>query len=1664
MFSNTWNPEDTPMAHPFSNYMTDPSRSVRVFLSSTFRDMQQERDHLNTIVLPRLRAKARARAVDLTWVDLRWGITENQSKSGEVVRLCLKEIDHCVPFFVGLLGHRYGWVPKHGELSPKTTKDFEFVSEMVERKCSVTEMEIVYGVLDRPDMHDKAFFYEASQENSISKGGESVEPPGSEAGEKQENLKRCVQVTLAAVGRVANTYESVAQLGEQLEHDFGNFLNQRFPAREAPDSVEQGFIAHAVFARTRLRTWIGGAPLLRALDDALEKVNTVLVTGDSGLGKTALLANWLKTHAQTDALFFFCGGAPASVRSEDLLLLWSERLRTILLEWGVSVIPDKNFNHPDVFQELLLLVPQNRHLWLVLDAVNQLTDAGSLSWWPKQIPAHIRVLMSTLPGKQQDLLSKRGYAEVTVVPMDIQWRRRLLRIKLGKHGKRIKKSFEDLIFNDHDSNKNPLMLCTLVEELITFGSHEDLESRIKWYSETDSIDRFFGRVLERIGGIEGADNVLPLIGASRWGLSEAEIRIFTGLDPLGWATLHEHLRPHLVDRNGLLGFFHDYIRQAVKFRYFHADGLHRSWHSTLADQFDALSQSGDEVLARRGFAELLLHLIEAERWPDAFAHLMDFHWLMEACRVGALESIIEGWLKVSQHAPTEYRKDPYAIYAEFFREHAHLLRKIIPDWGTDRILFQLAIEHADDSPLTIQAEKFLVDCHVNWHWLRDTWREPHTLRNRCTAVMEHMAEVNGALALQDGRILSWSTDHTLRIWDANTGECLHILEGHKKDVTGAKLMQNGLVLSWSHDQTLRIWDTNTGECLRVLAGHSMFVWGSLVLPDGRILSWSGDNTLRIWDSNSGQCLFVLEGHTHIVKDSLVMQNGHILSWSYDNSLRIWNADTGTCIQLLSGHNKEVNGALTLSDDQIISWSNDNTLRIWDTSTGACLQVLEGHAEGVTGALALPKGRILSWSWDKTLRIWDMKTAECIQVLGGHSSGVTGVQTLPQGRIFSWCGTPYGSTDSTIQIWDPDTDVSIRVQDAHTEGVTGVHALSDGKLLSWSNDHTLRIWDTDKGTCLQVLEGHANHVKGSLTLPDGQILSWSRDNTLRLWNPRIGTSQGIRNGDACNILGTLALPDNRTLSWGKDTTLHLWDSITGAHSHALKGHTNSVNGALILPDGRPLSWSWDKTLRIWDTITGACLQVLRGHTSGVTGALSLTNGKILSWSGSFRDPNGKALRIWDCSTGKCIKVLEGHTGEIKGALAMPDSHILTWSDDKTLRIWDEITGTCIVVMKGHSNSVKGARIMSDGRILSWSLDLRIWDASTGSCVQVLEGHTGFIRDAAPIATFGIVTWSDHEVFCWNLGSSSCVQTFPSRRALSITHPNLHQLAFRECHPFSNDAKSVHHIMQHSYWLSLGRIIDNAQWIKPNGQIVMGVQMGPQGVVKILTPWEGNKPVLCSLAPAESSIDPEKVWEDFLQTCPTLNRSSREARISGQFKVATSYLKSADLSEANRCLLKALEDCAQQLEANHPFAMVIQLALSTQFQNDDEHKKIIEEIEKLVDYIRILGPDHPDTLNAKHRLGFAYSQLGLHHKIIHLREDVFADRSRILGPKHADTIESECALAITCSLLGKHEAAVNYWEDVLAERIRILGPNHSDVNAAKDILATTYSVLKGNQEVL
>jgi len=134
--------------------MGHQERVIRLFVSSTFADMREEREQLAKFAFPKLRKLCEERGIVWSEVDLRWGITDQQKAKGQVLDICLAEIDQCRPFFLAILGNRYGWIP---EITEDLVQRYPWLADR--QGCSLLELEILHGALNHPAAAGEALFY-----------------------------------------------------------------------------------------------------------------------------------------------------------------------------------------------------------------------------------------------------------------------------------------------------------------------------------------------------------------------------------------------------------------------------------------------------------------------------------------------------------------------------------------------------------------------------------------------------------------------------------------------------------------------------------------------------------------------------------------------------------------------------------------------------------------------------------------------------------------------------------------------------------------------------------------------------------------------------------------------------------------------------------------------------------------------------------------------------------------------------------------------------------------------------------------------------------------------------------------------------------------------------------------------------------------------------------------------------------------------------------------------------------------------------------------------------------------------------------------------------------------------------------------------------------------
>lgn len=91
--------------------------------------------------------------------------------------------------------------------------------------------------------------------------------------------------------------------------------------------------------------------------------------------------------------------------------------------------------------------------------------------------------------------------------------------------------------------------------------------------------------------------------------------------------------------------------------------------------------------------------------------------------------------------------------------------------------------------------------------------------------------------LKGNIILSGSNDHTIKLWDVSTGECIRTFTGHL-DLVRTLAFDSKRIVSGSYDQSIKVWDIKTGEIiLDILDAHKSWVF-HIAIDNEKIISAS----------------------------------------------------------------------------------------------------------------------------------------------------------------------------------------------------------------------------------------------------------------------------------------------------------------------------------------------------------------------------------------------------------------------------------------------------------------------------------------------------------------------------------------------------------------------------------------------------------------------------------------------------------------------------------------------------------------------------------------------------------------------------------------------------------------------------------------------------------
>lgn len=535
-------------------------KTVRVFISSTFRDMHAERDHLVKVVFPALRESLLKDRIYLDDIDLRWGVTREQVENDRVLDLCLKQIDGCRPFFIGILGERYGWVPL--KLPADACTSFGWIQD--HHGKSVTELEILHGVLNDPAMTERAFFYlrdpafivdlpaERKQvflEGPTEEERRELPPEAAEAcAEKRRRQLHALKAQLRAlrpglfvfdgypchwdaakadpVPRTLGRLVGLEVFGESVQQKLESAirsdpkLKDHFAALAAVPRDPFGLAAeqdyHDRFMESRFRVYVGRE---KVNDDLFTFADSndptpCLVTGPSGSGKSAALAHFVSAYSNKCrreiedgrllVIPHFIGASPRSTNLRDMLRRFCQVLKA---RFGFAEdVPEEVAKLSVTFRAFVGKIPADTRVLLVIDALNQLDEADraqELYWLPTELPPQVKVIVSCITdsGKTEPVLEafgRRKHCPVQLASLSDAEQRLIIRQVPSLSAKTLDDDQVRLLLNN-PATANPLFLLVALEELRGFAPYERLNERIAAFPrEGDTVTAIFMQVINRL--------------------------------------------------------------------------------------------------------------------------------------------------------------------------------------------------------------------------------------------------------------------------------------------------------------------------------------------------------------------------------------------------------------------------------------------------------------------------------------------------------------------------------------------------------------------------------------------------------------------------------------------------------------------------------------------------------------------------------------------------------------------------------------------------------------------------------------------------------------------------------------------------------------------------------------------------------------------------------------------------------------------------------------------------------------------------------------------------------------------------------------------------------------------------------------------------------------
>ena len=601
-----------------TNYTNLPWKTATIFVSSTFVDMNEERDILNSYVLPKLNEHFNSKRIIIQLVDLRWGvrtaeIEDEFDRDNKVLSVCFDEIDRSQPFFVAFLGDRYGYDELDRNIIDANLYKFSntFLSEDLYGK-SVTELEILYGALLRPEKQlSNSLFcirntdYSGMSEKTMEEYTLGISKMNSlrkkivDTCNKFNQKDNIVDYCVSGWNNETKKFESFdkVRFGELLYNKLVTTLSEHF---ESLDETELSFPEQLLYEQeTFLNNGDTAIGMEKRVNEFLKQSCQLnIIQGESGIGKTTLLKYLARIIApdKKKIVLYYNAGLSARCRNiKNMLICWIWQIKQIVNIKVNDVNDINNLNEEELrnaLEQLLQKVAeQGREPWIIIDtyeAIYRNAVSESLSFLRYAKKSFVSTQFDTHIHFYRDL----DFNVMVLQGLDLEEAEKMMMGLFAQFHKEWHQNLWNIIVDKFEGPISPLWIELATDMLSSLSSQDFLKikslqsdsinasealynylvSLVKAFPS--SVPQMFAELYNKILDEEGWSILdqfyLWYISLSRNGIRESDLAALTkqtnGWDPLLFARMRYRFHSFIKEKgvDNCWGFSHDIFNIVLK--------------------------------------------------------------------------------------------------------------------------------------------------------------------------------------------------------------------------------------------------------------------------------------------------------------------------------------------------------------------------------------------------------------------------------------------------------------------------------------------------------------------------------------------------------------------------------------------------------------------------------------------------------------------------------------------------------------------------------------------------------------------------------------------------------------------------------------------------------------------------------------------------------------------------------------------------------------------------------------------------------------------------------------------------------------------------------------------------------------------------------------------